>query len=77
MDYDPFHGIEPEPSKHSGEKSKNRVHDDTQGLVIAREFLSLSKQVGLCLKRISFIDCKRVVVPKSIKTFAPTLKNIT
>ena len=46
MDYDPFHGIEPEPSKHSGEKSKNRVHDDTQGLVIAREFLSLSKQVS-------------------------------
>ena len=46
MDYDTFHGIEPESSKHPGEKSKNRVHDDTQGLVIAREFLSLSKQVS-------------------------------
>jgi len=73
MDYDPFHGIEPEPSKHSGEKSKNRVHDDTQGLVIAREFLSLSKQVTEALNVTGILpDINGITATAASRTATPS-----
>jgi len=75
MQNDQIHAwpVEPEPSKHSGEKAKNKVHDDTQGLVIAREFLSLSKQVTEALNVTGILpDINGITATAASRTATPS-----
>ena len=47
--------VEPEPNKKSGSKVKSGQCDDGQGLIIARDFLSLSMQVTEALKSTGYL----------------------